>query len=455
MKEKIDPDYNNAYNANKVLLGALDKIINKTGVVSVNEYISINDNAFDMNLKLYNNYSENLYKLIDKRVHKYSDQIPFTIFFTILTLVVIGYFFAGFYISMMKAIRLVEETSIKVADGDLRVNIQLESNDEVADLAKTLNTIFDSLRKTVTSLITVAKDINEGSQTMTEAAEQTAIGSEQTAKGACYLAQGANEISVSVEQGAANINKLDSSIKEITKEAANVATFGDAAEVQASEGSQLVQNAIEKIDNIKNVAGDISVAISELGRLSKEIEQIVDLIKNIAGQTNLLALNAAIEAARAGEHGKGFAVVADEVKKLAGQSADATDKITSMIKEIQNKTQIAVETVDKATQRVEDGVLVINDVGKSLENIISQVKAANNKIQGITKEIEGVAVGSDDIVKMLDNITSIIDQTAASSEELSSITEQQTANLEEISASSQVLKNIANDLDNKVSVFKI
>jgi len=118
-------------------------------------------------------------------------------------------------------------------------------------------------------------------------------------------------------------------------------------------------------------------------------------------------------------------------------------------------TDIAVTTMNKATNEVEEGVFVISDAGKALDNIIIQAKAANDKIQGISKEIDGVARNSEEIVQMIENISAITEETAASAEEISSITEEQTASLEEISASAQTLAAVAETLTKQVSVFKI
>ena len=366
----------------------------------------------------------------------------------------IAYFTIGR--SIINPIQKITGLSLKLANNDLTVDIpDDDTQTEIGELNRSFKKFVNNLKHLIGDLAKSVEDISASSQEMNASADQTAQGSQQTANSTAQLAQGANEISSNITIGATTIGNMNKVIQGISEEAKIVAKLGNDSEVNANEGSKHVQNAVGKIDNIKTVAGDISITVSKLGKLSSEIETIVDLIKGIAGQTNLLALNAAIEAARAGEHGKGFAVVAEEVKKLAGQSAEATDKITGMIKEIQSETGIAVTKMDKATNEVEEGVTIVNEAGKALDNIIFQVKQANTKIQGITKEIEGVANNSEEVVKMVENISAVTEETAASAEEISSITEEQTASLQEISASSQTLAQIAENLNRQVSVFKI
>lgn len=401
-------------------------------------------------------YSE---KSVDKTVKDVQHQgtvaitsISFCILFALCTAVVFIIWMTNMFSRRFgNMINLVN----KIASGDLTSNVKIEATDEIGLTAIAINETASKLKNLIKEISNSAQDISASSEEMAASSEQTAQGSQQTATSTTELAQGAQEISHHVDLGVQSIGQMNKIIQGISEEAVHVAQLGNNTEQNANKGNEYVKKAVGKIDSIRTVAQDISVTVSELGNLSSEIETIVDLIKSIAGQTNLLALNAAIEAARAGEHGKGFAVVADEVKKLAGQSAEATDKITSMIKEIQGKTSIAVSTMTKATQEVEEGVAVVNDAGKALEDIIDHVKMANSKIQGITKEIEGVATNSEGVVKMVENISAITEETAASAEQISSITEEQTASLEEISASSQTLAKIAESLTVQVSAFKV
>lgn len=440
----------------------------------------------------------------------YVNLIIFGIIVTIGTLIGANTLFINKITSPLKDIVHALED---VSEGNLTVNIDESrfSNDEIGKLGQSINQTVKNLNNLIHQVNKSVEEMSAGTEEMSAAAEQTALGAQQVSISVAQLAEGANLVSINVaelsngaqhssinisqlaegvnqiskgiENGAYNINNINKAIQTVSTEAVIIAKLGDETEINANTGRTHVKKAVTKIDSIKIVSTEISNTISELGKLSSEIETIVDLIKGISGQTNLLALNAAIEAARAGEHGKGFAVVADEVKKLATQSGEATDKITGMIKEIQAITQLAVSSMDKGINEVTEGVLVINDAGSAIENIMDQVREANRNIQSITKEIAVIAGGSEELVKMIEDISSITAETAASAEEISCITkkaatsteeiscvtqetaasaqelagisQEQTASIEEITASSQSLARVAEHLNKQVSVFKI
>lgn len=371
-----------------------------------------------------------------------------------------------------------------MSKGDLTIEkIGRPDNSCIGDICVIFDETLESIRTLVSEVVTCSQQIAAGTEEMSRAANQTTQGSQQVATSVTQLAAGAQQIaqnitdlslgaqsiSKNVNDGSDNVSKMNLAIQKISNEANNVASLAKVAQENANDGQEYTQKAVDKIVNIKQVSSEISKTISELGHLSSEIVLIVDLIKNIAGQTNLLALNAAIEAARAGEHGKGFAVVAEEVKKLATESASATDKITEMIKQIQNKTNEAVKVMDEGVNQVDQGVDIVGDAGKALNKIIDVIKETSNNINSVTKEISMVAENSSDVVKMINNISTVTDETAnaasdissvteetaASAEEISAITQQQCASLEEINANINMLVDITQTLNKQVAVFKI
>lgn len=389
---------------------------------------------------------------------EYQKNVAFVVLSSIslLTLIVLGLF--SLSTSNMIARRLYNiVVHIKqLADKKLNIEkLKIMANDEIGELGNAINIMTDNLKEIISKVNHSVTTILSTSETMNASADITVQGAQQASQSTQQLAQGSQEISENIQHGAVTVNNVNRSIQDISRQAVEIAKLGNETEIHANTGSEQVKKAVVKIDSIKEVSEDISITITELGSLSAEIETIVDLIKNIAGQTNLLALNAAIEAARAGENGKGFAVVADEVKTLAGESAKATDKINEMIKEIQSKTNDAVVKMNKATTEVAEGVDVVNSAGEALEGIIARVKQTNDKLQQVSNEITNVAENSEEVVKMIENISAITEETAASAEEISSIAEEQTSSMQEISASSQSLANIAENLNEQISEFKI
>lgn len=390
---------------------------------------------------------------IDKQVQSIILPIVVSSIVVIILSILITLFTIGR--SITKPIENLARLSHKIAENDLTVEVEDDlNNTEIGELNRAFKTVILNIRKLISEVNSTSEDLSAASEQTSAAIEQTAQGTQQVSTTLNQLVTGTNEQAVSVNNSLNNINEINEFVQKMAENIEETLEVSKISQNSANEGSHQAENAVKTINQLKKTSAIISGEINTLGQLGNEIGVIVDLIKNIASQTNLLALNAAIEAARAGEHGKGFAVVAEEVKKLAGQSADATDKITEMIKEIQNKTTNAVITMDKNAKEVDENMSVIENVQKVLKEIESASKSTCENIQNISKGMSKLSKNSNNVVSEMENISSITEETAASTEEISSTVEQQTASLQQISASSHTLAKMAENLQNQLAKYK-
>lgn len=358
--------------------------------------------------------------------------------------------------SIVEPIRHIAAISKELANKNLAVEIPKDDNNtEIGELYRSFDLMAHNFRSIVAEMASMSESLTAGAQEMHSSSDECAQGSQQVAYSIEQVSNGATHLANNAQQTLENVNKIDNAIKIIQSNVDHTLKGINYTSETAVSGKGESVKAIEKINQIKHSSQSISKSIHELGTLGAEIEVIVELIKNIANQTNLLALNAAIEAARAGEHGKGFAVVAEEVKKLATESVEATDKITTMVKEIQAKTEMAVISMDKGTEEVNSGVEIVEGVGSSLESILTAIKNVSGKIQEITTEVSTLGDSSQDVVHMIEEVSSVSEETAASVEEISSISEEQTANINTLSQGAHDVAKAAENLTAMVTSFKL
>jgi methyl-accepting chemotaxis protein-1 (serine sensor receptor) len=193
----------------------------------------------------------------------------------------------------------------------------------------------------------------------------------------------------------------------------------------ARQASQLAGGARERADRGGGIVAKAVGAMSEINESSRRIADIINVIDEIAFQTNLLALNAAVEAARAGEQGRGFAVVATEVRALAQRSATAAKEIKDLINDSVGKVQIGSELVDES--------------GKSLQEIVASVKKVADIVAEISAASEEQASG--------------IDQVNRAVTQMDSVTQQNAALVEEASAASKAMEHQAQLLIEQIAYF--
>ncbi|CAI8774209.1 Methyl-accepting chemotaxis protein McpQ [Pseudomonas sp. IT-P12] len=294
----------------------------------------------------------------------------------------------------------------RVALGDLSHDVKIDRRDELGQLQSSLQQMTLALRELIGG-------IRHSVVQMASAAEQLSAVTEQTSAGV-------NSQKLETDHVATAMNEMTATVQDVARNAEEAYRAATVADQLASQGEQVVGDAIERIERLAVEVGSSAQAVLHLKGQSDKIGGVLDVIKAVAQQTNLLALNAAIEAARAGEAGRGFAVVADEVRNLARRTQQSTEEIESLIVGIQSSTQAVSLSMDTSLDMSKSSVEFTRLAVDSLESItrtVSTIQAMNQQIATAAEEQSAVA---EEINRSVINVRDISDQTASASEETAS-----------------------------------
>lgn len=358
--------------------------------------------------------------------------------------------------SIIQPIKLVNNQLKEIAEGegDLTKEIQIQTKDEIGEMALSFNKMLGSLRA-------MLSQVSEASEQVAASSEELLSSSEQTASVTDQVVHSIQEVAKMIEIQGKNTTESAEAIHDITRgmhyiadSIRSVAENANVMMVQANLGNTHIQK-VGQVKNIHDVSSDTLEVMKNLEQNSNYIGKIIDVITEIASQINLLALNAAIEAARAGEHGKGFAVVADEVRKLAEQSKSSADQIVEIIHIIQKDIDTAVDMTSNVNSVAKNGLEITEESGKSFEQIVKSIENVTAQTQELNSITEEITTNIEQINSSIEEIAKMAETNAKHSTEISSASEEQLATMEEVTTSATTLATMAEQLQLLVKRFKI
>ncbi|MEO1576045.1 MAG: methyl-accepting chemotaxis protein, partial [Pseudomonadota bacterium] len=283
--------------------------------------------------------------------------------------------------------------------GDLSQSIETEYTGAFAELKTNANA-------TTAKLNEVLSEVKFGVLTIEGNAGEISTGT-------ANLANRIELQSSRLEQTASSMEQMTGTVKNNADNAVQANELASSARDQAERGGAVVSQTV--------------AAMAEINRSSEKISDITSVIDEIAFQTNLLALNAAVEAARAGEQGRGFAVVANEVRGLAQRSAEAAKEIKALIED--------------SVQKVDGGSRLVDESGKTLEEIVQSVTQVSTFIADIAQASREQSTGIDEVSKAVTN--------------MDEMTQQNASLVQEAAAASQSMRTQVQSMSSVMSFFKV
>jgi len=282
--------------------------------------------------------------------------------------------------------------------------------------------------------------------TLNDSARALRAGAEVVAQNAAEITRGIGEESEQADRSLDVARSLHDKTSTIVRDGGDAADASERATRIAAEHRDTIGMAIERLVNAKRFVGESAAQIGGLSKSTRRITDFIAVIKELADQTNLLALNAAIEAARAGEQGQGFAVVANEVRKLAEQSARASEDAGDIVTGFDDQMRQVASQVGRGQTMMSDVESLSESARAALDEIVEATAASLTWGQRIadTSRVQESEVGR--LSERVARIAEISRRNREGAETVTRSASDQARALRELEGAAHELREVAADL---------
>jgi len=343
----------------------------------------------------------------------------------------------------------------RAEQGDFTANASYVAHDELGEVVLSYNQMVTEVKRLLHTVTDSAYEVEEMTGKLQKSSEQSSTTTLKIAKDVQSISESTSASSSKLASNTASLEEVLNDVQVILEKVQVVESFAQKTARDAESGTEIVQANLTQMQAIKQAVEKSNTAIFNLVERAASIDQMIEVIERITAQTNLLALNASIEAARAGEHGKGFAVVANEVRKLAEQTVQSTQTITSIVQNIHLDSSYAVQMMEGVLVATEKGVAVTGQTASSFDQILEKVHTIKPYIMEVSTTVQEIANHTKKVSEDAGMLTALSDTNAVSTKHVATLTADQLTAQQQFHNYIKELRKVSKVLQIAVKRFSI
>lgn len=307
-------------------------------------------------------------KLLNIRISELNESKLIRITFVLTVTFILLTFGISQIRGIVTSIRKLEDGAKKVSMGEMSINVDLKTGDELQTLSESFNSMIWNINKAI--ITTESNSLN---------------------------------LETLIRETTASVSEIKQTADIVSDNARIVADAAYIAVNISEDGQRAVNDSIDGVKRIKEQIESIAEKIVELNGKTQVISRIISAVEDITKQSKILAFNASIEASKAGDYGKGFAVVANEIKNLSEESKESTRKISDLINEIQELTNTVVMMTEQGSKIADQGFSLSQLAGETIEKLAFSIQNSSEAALQITSSAIEQKTGMEQLEETMRN----------------------------------------------------